>query len=69
MRVHRDNNFVAAVVPDASKFTSALAAEGIKIRSWPGKIGRDGLIRITCPGDGEEFLVLLAALEKIGRLK
>ena len=62
-------NFVAAVVPDAPTFTAALAAEGIRIRSWPGKVGRDGLIRITCPGDGNEFLVLLKTLEKIGRLQ
>ncbi|MGA2546725.1 MAG: aminotransferase class I/II-fold pyridoxal phosphate-dependent enzyme [Rectinemataceae bacterium] len=62
-------NFAAAIVPDASAFSDALAGEGIKIRSWPGKPGREGLIRITCPGDGEEFLTLLAALGKIGRLR
>ncbi len=61
-------NFVAAIVPDAPAFSEALAKEGIKIRSWPGKPGRDGLVRITCPGDESEFRTLLAALERIGRL-
>lgn len=62
-------NFAAAIVPDAPAFSGALAREGIKIRSWPGKPGREGLVRITCPGDGAEFLTLLAALERIGRLR
>jgi len=61
-------NFVTAYVPDAAAFSSALAAEGIRIRSWPGKPGRDGMIRITCPGDEAEFDYLLGALERIGRL-
>jgi histidinol-phosphate aminotransferase len=61
-------NFAAAIVPDAPAFSEALAAAGIKIRSWPGKPGREGLIRITCPGDESEFRILLAALKKIGRL-
>jgi histidinol-phosphate aminotransferase len=62
-------NFAAAFVPDSAAFAAALASEGVKIRTWPGKPGRDGLIRITCPGDEGEFELLLAALGKIGRLE
>ncbi len=61
-------NFVTAFVPDAAAFSEALAAEGILIRSWIGKSGRDGMIRITCPGDETEFGRLLEALGRIGRL-
>ncbi len=61
-------NFVAAIVPDAPAFSEALAKDGIKIRSWPGKPGRENLIRITCPGDESEFRTLLAALERLRRL-
>jgi histidinol-phosphate aminotransferase len=61
-------NFVTAYVPDAGAFAEALLARGVKIRSWLGKPGRDGMIRITCPGDEAEFRTLLEALESIGRL-
>jgi histidinol-phosphate aminotransferase len=61
-------NFVTAYVPDAGAFAGALAEGGVKIRSWLGKPGRDGMIRITCPGEKAEFEMLLAALKKIGRL-
>jgi histidinol-phosphate aminotransferase len=61
-------NFVTAYVPEAGAFAEALAAKGIRIRSWLGKPGRDGMIRITCPGDETEFRTLLEALESIGRL-
>ena len=61
-------NFAAAFVPDSRAFSEALAREGVKIRSWTGKPGRDGLVRITCPGEEGEFQALLAALERIGRL-
>jgi len=61
-------NFVTAYVPEAGAFAEGLAARGIRIRSWLGKPGRDGMIRITCPGDEPEFQTLLAALKKIGRL-
>jgi histidinol-phosphate aminotransferase len=61
-------NFAAAYVTDPAAFSAALGAEGIRIRSWPGKAGREGLIRITCPGEATEFQALLAALKKVGRL-
>jgi histidinol-phosphate/aromatic aminotransferase/cobyric acid decarboxylase-like protein len=48
---------------------AAAAVRGVKIRSWTGKPGRDGMIRITCPGDELEFGRLLEALGGIGRLK
>ena len=46
---------------------AALAKKGIKIRTWPDRPGREGLIRITCPGNEAEVGILLAAIEKIGR--
>jgi histidinol-phosphate/aromatic aminotransferase/cobyric acid decarboxylase-like protein len=61
-------NFVTAYVPEAGTFAEKLLAGGVKIRSWLGKPGRDGMIRITCPGDEAEFRTLLEALESIGRL-
>ena len=61
-------NFAAAFVPDSPFFVRALEAEGINIRFWVGKAGRDNLVRITCPGESAEFERLLAALRKIGRL-
>jgi histidinol-phosphate aminotransferase len=61
-------NFVTAYVPDAGAFARALAEGGVQIRSWLGKPGRDGMIRITCPGEKAEFEILLAALKKTGRL-
>jgi histidinol-phosphate aminotransferase len=61
-------NFATAFVPDAAAFSTALASEGIRIRTWRGKPDREGLIRITCPGEEAEFETLLAALKRIGRL-
>jgi histidinol-phosphate aminotransferase len=63
-------NFVTAYVPDAASFSAALAAEGVVIRHWLGKdeSSREGMIRITCPGEEGEFFFLLEALKKIGRL-
>jgi histidinol-phosphate aminotransferase len=62
-------NFVTAYVPDAASFSAALAAEGIGIRHWVGKdeSSREGMVRITCPGEEGEFALLLAAIRKIGR--
>jgi histidinol-phosphate aminotransferase len=61
-------NFAAAFVSDSPRFVRAIEAEGIKIRFWVGKAGRDNLVRITCPGESEEFERLLEALKKLGRL-
>jgi histidinol-phosphate aminotransferase len=63
-------NFVTAFVPDAASFSAALAAEGVRIRSWVGKdeSSRTGMVRITCPGEEGEFALLLAALKSVGRL-
>jgi histidinol-phosphate aminotransferase len=62
-------NFVTAYVPDAAAFSEALAARGVKIRNWIGKPGRDGMVRITCPGDERDFERLMEALGNIGRLR
>lgn len=61
-------NFVTAYVPDSGAFSAALAERRIKIRSWVGKPGREGMVRVTCPGDEAEFGLLLGALRDIGRL-
>jgi histidinol-phosphate aminotransferase len=60
-------NFVAAYVPDAAGFSEALSARGVKIRTWIGAPGREGMIRITCPGDERDFGRLMEALGDIGR--
>lgn len=56
-------NFVAALVADAPLCACDLAARGILVRSWPGRPGREKLIRITCPGQKAAFLRLLEALD------
>jgi histidinol-phosphate aminotransferase len=61
-------NFVTAYVPDSGTFSAALAERGIRIRSWVGKPGREGMVRISCPGEEAEFGQLLGALRDIGRL-
>jgi histidinol-phosphate aminotransferase len=63
-------NFVTAYVPDAASFSASLAAEGIAIRHWigAGESSREGMVRITCPGEEGEFALLLATLKGIGRL-
>lgn len=61
-------NFATAFVPDAGTFAQDLLSRGVKIRSWLGKAGRDGMVRITCPGDEAEFRTLLGVLDSIGRL-
>jgi histidinol-phosphate aminotransferase len=62
-------NFQAAFVPDSAAFAAAMEAQGVKIRFWPDKAGRKGLVRITCPGEEGEFGLLLAALKSIGRVR
>jgi len=63
-------NFVTAYVPDAASFSAALARRGVRIRHWVGKdeSSREGMVRITCPGEEGEFALLLEALGEIGRL-
>ena len=63
--VRLDANEGRSFLPPAA--LAALAKKGIKIRTWPEWPGREGLIRITCPGNEAEVGILLAAIEKIGR--
>ncbi len=58
-------NFVSVFVPDSQAFVAALARKGILVRHWPGKSDTKGLVRITCPGDKEDFEILAAAIENM----
>jgi len=58
-------NFACARVADPVGFAAALAREGILVRTWPGRPGFEGLVRITCPGDRFEFERLLGAIGMI----
>lgn len=55
-------NFVLLKARDAHGLCAELAERGILVRSWPGKEGYEGLVRITLPGDAEEFSRLTAAI-------
>ena len=55
-------NFATAFVKDAAALATALADDGILVRTWPGYADRENLVRITCPGDAEEFRALVDAL-------
>lgn len=55
-------NFVLLKARNAQGLCAALAERGILVRSWPGKEGYEGLVRITMPGDAEEFSRLTAAI-------
>jgi len=58
-------NFVGAWVRDSVGLAAALAKKGILIRSWPTRPERNGLVRITCPGDPGEFARLADALKSV----
>ncbi len=55
-------NFAGAWVRDSVGLAAALAKQGVLIRTWPGRPERNGLVRITCPGDAGEFGRLADAL-------
>jgi len=55
-------NFAAAWVRDGAALARALAEKGIVVRTWPDRPERNGLVRITCPGDSGDFGRLEAAL-------
>lgn len=59
-----EGNFVSALVADPAGLAASLAGQGILIRTWKGKPGREKLVRITCPGEEAAFGALLAALGK-----
>ncbi|HAE21773.1 MAG TPA: hypothetical protein DCG47_05545 [Spirochaetaceae bacterium] len=56
-------NFVFARVRDAAALSEALARLGIAIRSYAGKPGLEDGLRISCPGNAQDFGRLLKALD------
>ena len=48
-------NFVFARTDRAVWWRDALAGQGIGIRAWPGDAALGDAIRITCPGDADQF--------------
>jgi histidinol-phosphate aminotransferase len=63
-------NFVFARVPDPIALRDAMARRGIGIRAFPGKKHLDDAVRITVPGNVQDFERVCAALrasaEEIG---
>ncbi len=59
-------NFVLARFDDAETTWSALAADGIGVRKFPGNAELAGMLRITCPTNAAGFLELAASLCRIG---
>ncbi len=57
-------NFVLAKVRDAAGLASRLAGRGIGVRVWPGRVGLEDCMRITCPGSGEGMARLVLALRE-----
>jgi histidinol-phosphate/aromatic aminotransferase/cobyric acid decarboxylase-like protein len=62
-----EGNFVPAKLDDPAAFVVHLAGEGIAVKHWPGVPNREGLVRITCPGEAGEFSRLVAALRSAPR--
>lgn len=58
-------NFVTLIATpeDAAAFHAALLDQRVRVRAWPNDPARSHMIRITCPGDADEFAALLAAIE------
>ncbi|MCX8012891.1 MAG: aminotransferase class I/II-fold pyridoxal phosphate-dependent enzyme, partial [Rectinema sp.] len=56
-------NFVLLKVHDPRGFCAALLEKGILVRSWPGKEGYEQLVRVTVPGDTDEFSRLSSAIQ------
>ena len=55
-------NFVTARLADAERVRERLAADGIAVRTFPGRAFLGDALRITCPGDERDFQRLLRAL-------
>ena len=60
-----EGNFVFGRCSDATWLRDALAGFGILVRAFPGHALLDDAIRISCPGDAEDFERLVHALETI----
>ncbi|MFO0590825.1 MAG: histidinol-phosphate transaminase [Polyangiaceae bacterium] len=57
-------NFVFARCPDPVALRDALGRRGIGIRAFPGKRHLGDAVRITCPGDDDDFRRLANALRE-----
>ncbi len=60
--IRGEGNFVFARDVDALWLRDAMAGLGIGIRAWPGREGLEDAVRITCPGDRDDFRRLRAGL-------
>jgi len=58
-------NFILVETQGAGEFAGALRDRGILVRTWGAKPGYEGLVRITVPGDAEEFEELTRAIASI----
>lgn len=56
-------NFVTVSIENSKEFAERLLNEGIRVRTWPASPESRKLVRITCPGNADEFEYLLSALE------
>lgn len=58
-------NFVAARFDDAEGVWRGLAQRGIAVRAFPGSDSLCDLLRITCPGNSQDFDRLIATLNEL----
>ncbi|MFV2038873.1 MAG: histidinol-phosphate transaminase [Acidimicrobiales bacterium] len=58
-------NFVLAGCPDAEQLVSGAAALGVGLRRFPGRSALENAVRITLPGDEQEFKRLVQTLEQV----
>ena len=60
-----EGNFVLAVCDDAGWVISAAASLGIALRRFPSRPGLESAVRITVPGDANDFDRLVATLGSV----
>jgi len=65
--LNSQGNFVGAWFDDAAGVRAHLARDGIGVRGFAERPGLDGLLRITLPGDGRSFRMLVEALARAMR--
>lgn len=58
-------NFVTVKLESAQEFAYQLLQQGIRVRTWPANPESSQLVRITCPGNTEEFEYLLSAIQRL----
>lgn len=56
-------NFVTVNIENAQEFAERLLKEGIRVRTWLASPESRKLVRITCPGNEDEFEYLLSAID------